>query len=340
MQKIFMHTFDYELYLKKSGSVQKCMLEPTEKLMEAFSQVGGRATFFVDTLFLQLLQKENPQEYQRVAKQLIQLVEREHRVELHLHPSWLAAEKLNDNEWMIQDFSRYSLFHFTQDEVNDFFESGISLIKEILRPVDSDYMVTAFRAGGWSVGDGQSVIKAMKKYNIRIESSVAPGMFRPKNNVQYFDFRRSPKNRAHWFFKEHPSLPNEEGELVEIPITTFKIWPYKAVIRKFKKRSWHKQRGMDVNVYGDGQGMSISDILSSKQRLGENINKFLLPKFIMYTLQDVIPGELEKAKSKTINTISHPKNISTTSIEEIHSLAEKGLKSITLLDYYNSIVRK
>ena len=55
-------TFDYELFFgSKVGSVQSCMLNPTEQIMRILDQSNTKATFYVDIGYLlrcQFLQRD------------------------------------------------------------------------------------------------------------------------------------------------------------------------------------------------------------------------------------------------------------------------------------------
>ena len=39
---------DYELFFHKSGSIEKCLFEPTDLLLDFADELGMKVTFFVD----------------------------------------------------------------------------------------------------------------------------------------------------------------------------------------------------------------------------------------------------------------------------------------------------
>ena len=56
-------TLDYELFFQKSGDASVSLLKPTAELLEVLERIGGKAVFFVDTIYLNLLKKsEIPQD--------------------------------------------------------------------------------------------------------------------------------------------------------------------------------------------------------------------------------------------------------------------------------------
>ena len=55
-------TFDFELFLgSRSGTVDNCLIKPTQELMKVLVPNNLSAIFFVDTLYLHRLKKESEQ---------------------------------------------------------------------------------------------------------------------------------------------------------------------------------------------------------------------------------------------------------------------------------------
>ena len=58
IRKNILLTFDYELFLgKRSGSAQKCMIEPTNELLKILLKNNAKAIFFIDTTYLDQLER-------------------------------------------------------------------------------------------------------------------------------------------------------------------------------------------------------------------------------------------------------------------------------------------
>jgi hypothetical protein len=52
-------TFDYELYFgEPTGSIEKCIIEPTEALLKVADEFGVKLVQFVDCGYLKKLQEE------------------------------------------------------------------------------------------------------------------------------------------------------------------------------------------------------------------------------------------------------------------------------------------
>src|SRR5690348_16235613 len=89
-------TFDYELFLgEKSGSVEKCVIEPSKKILTLLSKYNAIAIFFLDTTWLLKLKQVSEshpaakESFTKVVLQLQQAVKNGHYIFNHLHPHWI-----------------------------------------------------------------------------------------------------------------------------------------------------------------------------------------------------------------------------------------------------------
>src|SRR5215470_17635236 len=91
--KIYL-TLDYELFFGRSGTAEKCMIEPAERIAQLCEKHNARCIFFVDAGYLDKLTYYAPRysqlrrEQQMVSDQLIRLSNAGHDVQLHVHPHW------------------------------------------------------------------------------------------------------------------------------------------------------------------------------------------------------------------------------------------------------------
>ena len=121
-------TFDYELFFGSyTGSIEKCLLEPTERLMTLAEKKNVRFVFFVDAGYLASLYKHSSLEACRkdflsVSAQVKRLQEAGHEIALHVHPHWEDCFH-NGKEW-IMDTTRYKLSDFTKKEVDELMAPG------------------------------------------------------------------------------------------------------------------------------------------------------------------------------------------------------------------------
>ena len=218
-----MQTFDYELFLtKRSSLVNDCILQPTEGLIDFFDEYGGKATFFVDTVYLQrLLEIKVPaskEDYSSIKDQLVELVSKGHRIELHLHPHWIDA-RYSRGEWFFDSYNRYRLHALQQKQIIDMFVSGKQLLEDIGRQAHKSYQVISFRAGGWCIQPFLKVKPGFEQAGIKIDCSVQP-KFKKQSLPHNYDF--SDANLlSHYFFSEDPLVPDIQGDFLEIPVSVF-----------------------------------------------------------------------------------------------------------------------
>ena len=144
--RIFL-TFDYELFFgNKTGSVEKCMLEPTNKLIQLAEKYNARFTFFVDVLYLMKLKEYSVidklnTEYKAIFAQLKTLIHQGHDIQLHLHTHWVNATY--ESEWKL-DYANYRIHNFSGEEIEKIVQTSVSFLGDITLQ-----KVFAFRAGGW-----------------------------------------------------------------------------------------------------------------------------------------------------------------------------------------------
>ena len=88
-------TFDYELFLGKNNAPYKEILfAPTDNLIRTLSEKGVSGTFFADVCSVDAHHRLGNEKYcEDFTLQLQRMVLNNQDVQLHLHPSWLYAEK-------------------------------------------------------------------------------------------------------------------------------------------------------------------------------------------------------------------------------------------------------
>ncbi|MGZ3861866.1 MAG: hypothetical protein ACXVPN_07560 [Bacteroidia bacterium] len=210
-------TFDYEPYLgARSGSAQKCLLEPTEALRKILNNHKAKAIFFIDTLYLQNLKNLNEKaDYESVCGQLKQLYSGGHFIFPHLHPHWKDAIYLNEQkEFSLTNLSHYSIANLQEEEIKKLFSDSLNSLKNI----GISYEKWGYRAGGWCIQPFSKFKDIFTEQNIKYEFSVLPG-YKNENPAQAFDFS-SVNTQNPYFFSENVENPETKGQFVEFPIST------------------------------------------------------------------------------------------------------------------------
>lgn len=317
-------TFDYEVFLGVSGSIEKCIIEPVDKLMLLLEEEDIKGVFFVDVLFLdKLVKNDRSSQFELIKSNLQELVKRGHSLELHIHPHWLDAKPLAESDqWDLTDDRRYMVSSLSNEERIKLFTEGYNILLSICKEVIPDYKITAFRAGGLCIQPFNVFGDVLKSLGIYIDSSVAPGL---QNNspTHKYDFA-DVKSIDPYFFSKDINKPLDKGEFLEFPILTYEVSFLGRLIQRLKKRSPSHQ------IFGDGKANGPSSKV--KQRW---FDKFTKSKFLFSLdgdyYEDLLLKEIRTSKTNFITLLCHPKLLSNQSFITIKKLSNS--KNISFSDF-------
>ena len=294
MRKILI-TLDYELFFRNSGSVEKSIINPTKKLLSILDSYNIKASFFIDSGYIIKLKEYMnnfivlQKDYALIIQQIKKLSEQNHDIQLHIHPHW--EDSFFDGKRWVFDTKRYKLSDFSKIEIDDIVKRYSVVLEEItnLKP-------SIFRAGGWCIQPFDKLAEALYKYGIRVDSTV---FSEGKNTTseKSFDFSNSP-NKNNWRFSNDPLIQNENGNFLEIPISSVRATPffyYKFIWNKFFGGESHKS-------FGDG-----SAIRNSKEQIFDLLFK---PSFSVASIDgykaSILNRYAEQNKEQLV-LIGHPK---------------------------------
>lgn len=339
MKKIYF-TFDYELSLKKSGTAQKCLLEPTYRLLDVLDRYNYKVTFFIDTMYLERLKNENEKtysDYLKIENQLQDIVRRGHRIELHLHPHWIDAKYVADsNEWRWESYEHYRLDSFSGEEIDKMFETGLIMLNSIAGKVDSTYHVIAFRAGGWCVEPFYILRNIFERYGIRIDSSVAPRIVL-SSRTHNVDYSSLDSNISFYRFNDDVKEPVLNGFFIEMPITTYPVKFWQFVLSRIYLKIF---RSENKALFGDGIGLETNNHRSNFKKLCSIVFD---KEYVMYTIDGFsfnrfVLRNIANDKHEKIVFISHPKLLTKHSLCFFVKASRTKLLFKTLYDYYENTV--
>jgi peptidoglycan/xylan/chitin deacetylase (PgdA/CDA1 family) len=217
-------TFDYELFFGENpGSVEKCMLEPTNDLLRIGQKHNVCYTFFIDVGYLIKLE-EYSSSYPELAKDLNAVKEQinvmqtlGHSVQLHIHPHW-EKSSYGENGWQIVTKDAYKLADFSDKEVDRIVRSYKAYLDNLLeKPTE------VFRAGGWCIQPFHRWAALFQDLNIRIDSSVIVGG-KFDGGEYSFDFTKAPI-KANYRFSTDESIEDVDGFFTEYPIASIRYSP-------------------------------------------------------------------------------------------------------------------
>lgn len=326
------YTYDYELFFKISGTVEKCLIQPTDLILDFFKKNNQCGTFFVDAIFLERLKEvdEEKTAFAKIVSQLQRMVLEGSRIELHLHPHWLDAEYLNGS-WHFPHYLNYQIQSLSQYEIRNIFTRTTHLLNSIAREVDPSYSVHCYRAGGWCIQPFEKLYNPFLENEIYVDSSVCLGI--KEENIRNYDFTNFRlENSKYWNFDLDPLLENKDGGLTEIPIHSIK--------RNFATRIFRRLFQRGDSYFGDGSGLVFSHTIPKF--------KLLLSWFknsqVMFSTDDISSFEIKRfLKSYQPNNIyvviNHPKCLRVQT--GLHSYEDmKSLETITLYDFFKRINRR
>lgn len=303
-------TWDYELFFgEQSGSAQKCMLEPGNRLLEIAQKNGAKFTFFVDAGMLVLGEKEPSfkPELTEIQNQISKWDQQGHETGLHIHPHWEDA--IWENGWKF-DLKRYKLADFEDTEVEQIFDNYLVSLQRW-----SKEKIVSYRAGGWCIQPFGKLKSSFLKHQLKIESSIFQGGKNTTTPYNY-DFTNAPPKEK-WFFENHECEEDENGTFLEIPIASktyspLFFWKLFVLGRLFPKQ--HKSIGNGSPAKGGG---SKKDFLTKFNHLCVSADGYFVTE-IERAIQ-----EAEKKGWNSIIIIGHPKACTLFSLNYLDKLIAK-----------------
>lgn len=219
LMKIFL-TFDYELFFgKQSGTVAKCMLEPTADLFKLAKGKDVAYTFFIDVGYL-IQADRYPELFDEVTKvksQIKEMINLGHDVQLHIHPHWEKA-RFTDGSWEMNTRNAYRLSVFDS-------EDRLAIVKSYKLYLEAliGREVISFRAGGWCIQPFSELRDVFKEVGLKIDSSVFHNGYLITNDYNV-DFRRAPL-KSKYKFEMNVCEEVKDGSFTEYQIASFRYRP-------------------------------------------------------------------------------------------------------------------
>lgn len=214
-------TFDYELFFgEKSGSVEKCMIQPTNDLLRIAEGKNVFYTFFVDVGYLIKAEQypELEQELKQVKTQINEIIAKGHDVQLHIHPHWEKANYSSAHGWEMNTTSAYKLSDFDPEDAGRIVADYKRYLDELIGRKSC-----AFRAGGWCIQPFFVFRESFIQNQIKVDSSVIPGDFMLTDHYA-LDFREAPL-KSRYQFDTDVCCEVADGPFTELPISSLRYSP-------------------------------------------------------------------------------------------------------------------
>ncbi|MCR9278947.1 MAG: hypothetical protein NXH85_13325 [Pseudomonadaceae bacterium] len=305
---------DYELFFGRNhGSIEHCLIEPTDALIDILETHGMFLSLFVDAGYLLALSRHRGEKAQRdhatVARQLESLSKRGHEVQLHVHPHWQDSE-FDGETWAINT-QRYRLHDFSASE-------QVSLVAEYKTHLQSFSAneITTYRAGGWCMQPFDELAAALAAAEITVDSTVFAGGV-SEDRQRGFDFSNAPID-ALWRFDSDPLKPVQQGKFLEIPIGSIDVGPtffWRSQIAQRLNKAEHAS-------LGDG-GALRADWQYYFNRLTQ---RSIAPASIDGSKAMLLP-EIERQRARRgdqfLNLMGHPKALSRYSLSQLDAFLKQ-----------------
>lgn len=324
--KIYL-TLDYEIYFgEPTGSARKCIIDPTNKLMDISERTGVPMTYFIDIGYLIQLEKFKGEfrklhmDFELVKNQIRRLADQGNDCQLHIHPHW-EDSYFDGKKWNI-DVSRYKLADFEDKYIFDL----VGRYKERLERITGQ-PVTSYRAGGWCLQPFKKVRKAFESHGIKLDSTVFPGGYK-SNEVYHYDFREVP-NKTRWQFYKKLTVEDKDGPFTELPIASYLYHPsffWKLFMLGRLMPSQHKPigDGKPVNSNDGGKGV----LLTKSNRLPVSLDGYFATK---------MSAALHQIEKQNIGddfvVIGHPKAVTNYSLKVLEKFIVEQKKKYDFLTF-------
>ncbi len=250
-------TVDYEIFGNGSGCVRKCLIDPTEKLLNICESVGARLTLFVDYCEYKAFRDAEDADILPdgflpatwIETQLKKAVAKGHDVQLHLHPQWIDYEFISPEIWRV-NLAYWRLpdvpggYGHEQDPQSlvGLFAAGKESFENLFKPVNPYYACRAFRAGARCIQPEAEVLRAMKATGIRFDTTVVPGI-KKNNGLSVFDFTGTEVLMPCWKVESHLDQHSAQGTIAEIPTFTTRIGFFHRLIFHLNRLNAGKPSG-------------------------------------------------------------------------------------------------
>lgn len=279
-------TIDYEVFLgDDTGDMEKVLINPTYQLMDILKINNSKMTVFWDILHyyrivsLCKVNTELIKHKELIEKQISDIVEDGHDIQLHLHPHWLDA-KFENGKWIF-DYSRFSLHKLSQekdkDNINTIYGCVYqmkNLMESFIRPIKKGYKVNAFRAGGYLIDPFFNLKDIFEQLEIKVDSSVCTGLFSLAEEYNY-DFRGYP-DCSKYNFSNSPSFIDRDGFFTELPIHTIYLPIWLRALRWLRRKVLKTPRPIFV-----GSGVRFKQ--KTENGSSSNLYKYFSKKKIQLT---------------------------------------------------------
>lgn len=330
-------TFDYEVFLgSKSGTIQNCLIDPTNRVLSILAKHDFKSIFFVDSLYLCRLQEstspQNQADLKVIFLQLENIVKQGHQIGVHIHPHWLDAKyQENSNNWNGTNKNRFALSCLDDSLRTETIRKSV----EILSPYMDMTRPITYRAGGFYCQPFNLLTDTFTQYNVLIDFSVMRDFTSTGYQNRYaFDFTNPPKDLI-YRFDENPLFPQKSGKFIEVSVNSFRLSGWSRIRNSIYFRMNRNSPKMVRIGDGTGSGNFIAHQGDRDYRRYFRTHQNFAVELLNPVLAHSYNRQLKE--EKLIHFVSHPKSFTSIGLEGFDLFCILSAKQHPETDYRNII---
>jgi peptidoglycan/xylan/chitin deacetylase (PgdA/CDA1 family) len=323
-------TVDYEIYGNGEGSLRELVFEPADALKTLFKKWNARLVLFVEAAELEIIESgRTDPAIDFVTRQIGDYYRDGFEIGLHLHPQWYRA-RFENNRWAM-DYSEYNLCVLPRDRILQLVDRSIAYLRKVTG--DPAFKPHSFRAGNWLFQPAQTVASVLAERGVRVDSSVLKG---GRQHQHHLNYRRALANGYAWPFSADVNIPDPQGPLMEYPIYTRMVPPWKILT--------DKRIGLQLKVpsgptLGSARWYRLLDFLRFRHPL-----KFDFCRLTIEELKGMLDQEIQKDKRnpevfRPLVAIGHTKDlVDFETVESLLAFLEENSIALTTLKEISSTI--
>jgi hypothetical protein len=323
-------TIDYEIYGNGKGSLMEHVYEPAEKLKAIFEKWNARFVAFVEVAELEMIEAQGSDPAIDLVKNQIRDFYKEgFELGLHLHPQWYNGKYAN-GMWYL-DYREYNICKLPHDRIANIVDRSIGYFRKVLDI--ADYTPISFRAGNWLFQPTQTVANVLAERGIKVDSSVFKGGLQHQHKL---DYRPAMKNGYYWKFTDDVNMPVPQGIMLELPIHTQTVRPWKMAT---SKRVGLQQKAFSIAQSRKSKLYRLLDFLRLQYPLKLDFCRMTLAELTGMIDSEILRDDNNTTSYRPLVAIGHTKDL--VDFETVESflsyLKQKGIAVGTLEEAYDKI---
>ncbi len=211
---------DWELKGNGLGNVASHQYLPSLFFMKMAKKYNFNISFMVDVAqqleFLKI-KKKNIDIQTQLWKSIVELMKiNGFDVQLHIHPQWINSSYIENyfhltNNWNIALIKNKNIIN-----------NSIKYLKDIIKPIDINYKIHSFKAGGWAIQPFNNIVKNLINNDIKIIIGPRKNM---KNDLMNINYKNMQEDIYPYYpdYNDINRISSTQKNIFVIPLSHIKI---------------------------------------------------------------------------------------------------------------------